>query len=278
MKALSTEKVRHLILRADMGDVLPDSLMSELRDQAVTCGWLRGSGVLSDVELRAYGAEIGGLAPARTIAGPVHVIALEGSIGLSAGDVSLGLRAVLARETDRGMETLAGEIVSARVIGLELVVAAFDEHAVARVLDPAARVWLMGEASAATAVARLRAAPPRAEPAASSPAWTEAIAASAAAPPDRPRGQLSSIVQTGAVVPPKPMRVQTEDDGVFPEAGDVVDHFAFGKCDVVRSDGDRLYLKMHRDGRIKEIALEMLKVTPLPDEDGKRAYKLARRI
>jgi hypothetical protein len=35
---------------------------------------------------------------------------------------------------------------------------------------------------------------------------------------------------------------------------------------------------MHKDGRIKEIALEMLKVTPTGEEDGRRAYKLARRM
>jgi hypothetical protein len=76
------------------------------------------------------------------------------------------------------------------------------------------------------------------------------------------------------------VRPQREEDHTsqFPEAGDVVEHFAFGRCDVLKSDGDRLYLRMHKDGRVKEIALEMLKVTPTGEEDGKRAYKLARRM
>ncbi len=39
----------------------------------------------------------------------------------------MGLHAVLARETDRGMETLAGEIVSARIVALEAFVTAFEE-------------------------------------------------------------------------------------------------------------------------------------------------------
>jgi hypothetical protein len=76
----------------------------------------------------------------------------------------------------------------------------------------------------------------------------------------------------------KPQPEEEDQASVFPEAGDVVDHFAFGKCDVLKSDGDRLYLRMHKDGRIKEIALEMLKVTPLGEEEGKRSYKLARRL
>jgi len=63
-----------------------------------------------------------------------------------------------------------------------------------------------------------------------------------------------------------------------PEAGDVVDHFAFGRCDVVKSDGDRLHLRIHKDGRIREIALEMLRVTLLDGDGTGRRFKLERRI
>jgi hypothetical protein len=60
-----------------------------------------------------------------------------------------------------------------------------------------------------------------------------------------------------------------------------VDHFAFGRCDVLKSDGERLHLKVHKDGRIREIALEMLRVTPLEEgEEGsdKRRFKLERKL
>ena len=294
MKSLTTEKVRHLVIRADQGDTLPESLVTELRDQAVTCGWVRGAGVLRDVSLRAYASESSSLAPARHIAGPVHVISLEGSVGLSGGDISLGLHAVLGRETERGVETLAGEIVSARVVGLELLVAAFDEHATPRALDPAAMIWLLGEpdpnakAPPAPPAPAAPSPPPRKEPA-PSPAWTEAIVASAgpapappvAAPVAPPRAAPGSFMNAAgnAAMPPKPVRVQKDEEATLvPEAGALVEHFAFGKCDVLKSEEDRLYLKMHRDGRIKEIALEMLKVTPLDDEDGKKSFRLSRRM
>jgi hypothetical protein len=68
-------------------------------------------------------------------------------------------------------------------------------------------------------------------------------------------------------------------DTPSPEPGDQVDHFAFGRADVVKSDGDRLHLKVHKDGRVREIALEMLRVSRLPDDDdGKRRFKLERRM
>jgi hypothetical protein len=75
------------------------------------------------------------------------------------------------------------------------------------------------------------------------------------------------------------VRRRPEVDAPVPEPGDAVDHFAFGPCDVLKSDGDRLHLKVHKDGRIREIALAMLSVSRLPDaENGRRRFKLERRM
>jgi hypothetical protein len=61
------------------------------------------------------------------------------------------------------------------------------------------------------------------------------------------------------------------------ETGDLVDHFAFGRCEVLKSDGDRLHIRLPKDGRAKELALEMLRVTPQAAVDGKRLFRLDRR-
>jgi hypothetical protein len=58
----------------------------------------------------------------------------------------------------------------------------------------------------------------------------------------------------------------------------MVEHFAFGRCEVLKSDGDRLHLKVGKDSRIREIALEMLRVTPLADDGGQRTFRLDRRL
>jgi predicted DNA-binding protein with PD1-like motif len=277
-----SEQSRHLVLRASAGESLPDGLTTKLRDEQVACGWLRASGVLSDVELRAFDAELGTLGSTRRIAGPVHVVALEGSIGLVQGEPSFSLRALLARETDRGLETLAGEIASARVVALEILVTALDDVAVERTLDEAAGVWLLGtrSTSPAPAPARPAAAPSPGPP----PAWTSALEASERAV-DRgpPRARPAVTPSTNAStqpIPQRPARPQrVEEDGPVPEPGDSVEHFAFGRADVVKSDGDRLHVKIHKDGRIKEIALEMLRVSRLEDgEGGKRRFELERRM
>jgi predicted DNA-binding protein with PD1-like motif len=272
---------RHLLLRASAGEVLPDALAAKLREEGVECGWLRASGVLHDVELRAFDAALGSLGSPKRIAGPVQVLSLESGIGLADGAPSFALRALLARETELGLETLAGEITSARTVALEVLVTALDDVAMGHALDPAAGVWLLGAGASSGGP---RAVPPVA--ARASPAWTSAVDASERSPGEptqnHPPAPSSPSLGGGTAMPQRPARPARpalDLDAVAPEAGDVVEHFAFGRGEVLKSDGDRLHLRVGKDGRIREIALEMLRVSRLDDTaEGKRLFRLERRI
>jgi predicted DNA-binding protein with PD1-like motif len=280
---VTTASARHLLLRYTDGARLPDALLGSLRDEVVLAGWFRASGVLADVQLRAYDPRTGGLAPSRRIAGPVHAVVVDGSIGLANGDVSCGLRAVLSRETETGVETIAGEISDARIVSLEAIVTALDEAAAARALDSSG-LWLFDLAASGGSAPRppppARPAPP--PPAAPPPQWQEAVRASDDAPPPKPapKPQPSPTYQQVAM-PQRPARPAVDyTDIVYPEAGDICEHFAFGRCEVVKSDGDRLHVRLGKDGRIKEISLDMLKVTPLPPDEGAttKHFKLDRKL
>lgn len=275
MTTVTTSNVRHVLFRLAEPARLPDALVGTLRDEVVTAGWMRASGILSDVRMCVLGGS-----GVRTVKGNVQVITLEGSVGLSQGDVTCGLRAVLARETDTGLETIAGEIVEARVGALEVLVTAFDDVSATRQAGVAG-VWLLdGSAQRPAAAAPAPAAAP-------SPAAAPAPAPVPAPPPSEPEPAKPAVPKpsptfsAGPAMPPKPVRVQQEEEEQpYPDAGDVVEHFAFGRCEVVKSDGDRLHLRLGKDGRIKEIALEMLRVTPLPPVEGAtgRHYKLDRKL
>jgi predicted DNA-binding protein with PD1-like motif len=275
--------VRHLLLRLGAGARLPESLVQALTERGVACGWVRASGVLEDVELRAFDRRAGSLGSARLLSGAWLAASLEGSVGLDAGRVSAGLRGVLAQEGERGLDTVAGELASAKVVGLELFVSALDDVAVERALDARAGVALAGEAAAAAPRGpRAEAAPAPARTATAAPAkpeppaaWSAAIEASAEAAPLRPLPKE----QGRPLSPPRPPRAAAEEEQPFPEAGDVVEHFAFGRCEVLRSDGERLHLKVAKDGRIREIALEMLRVVPLESsDDSRRRFRLERKM
>jgi predicted DNA-binding protein with PD1-like motif len=276
------EKIRHLIVRCHEDDFLPEGLLAAFTQERVLCGWLRASGVLEEVTLRSYSSEARGPGDPRIISGPLQALSIEGAIGVVGGAPACSLRAVLARETDRGLETIAGEIASARVVALEAFVTALDDLALGLDLDPASGVSLLG--TAGQRAVRRGAAPPRAihppEPPAGWAAAVEASADAAAGAERAPAVRSSGGPRpAGPMLPTRPARREPNLDESFPEPGDVVDHFAFGRCDVIRSDGDRLHLKVHKDGRIREIALEMLRVTPLSEDTARpRRFKLERRI
>ncbi len=270
MTVAASSKSRHLVVRIATGERLPGALLVALREHGVTCGWVRASGVLDDIELRG---SIG--APPRHIAGRAHAVTIEGSIGLTAGDVTVGLRAVLVHPAEAGVETLAGEIASARIIGLEAIVTALDDIATARTLDADADVWLMGEAIALALPAPAKRETP----------WNDAVTASAEverAPAPARRGPSIAPQVIGAAMPQRLVRpaavVEESPSFIAPEVGDVVEHFAFGACEVIKSDGERLHLKLDRDSRVKEISLEMLRVTPLPSDGPNRRFKLDRKL
>jgi hypothetical protein len=249
VRSVSSEKVRNILLRGEPGDALPESITVAMDREQVASGVLRGGGVLDDVLLRAHGSE----AP-RKLAGRAHAVVIEGSVELA----QVVLRAVIARETDRGLETLSGEIVSARVVSLEAHVTAFDD-----VPEAPAR----------------KDAPPRPVPSKEVPkpsAWSDAAIASATAATEAPAPRPAQ--SSPALMPPRPVRAKVEEDQPVPDAGDLVEHFAFGACDVVKVDGDRLHVRLPRDQRIKEIALEMLRVTPLPPDGDRKRWRLDRRM
>ncbi len=263
------------MLRLSAGESIPAAVRDALREEQVACGWLRGSGVLTEVDLRLYHPGLGTLGTARRIDGTVQALALEGSIGLSEGDLSLSVRGLLARETDSGIETFYGEIAGARAVAVEVFVTALDDIALPRVLDEIAGVWLLGSTSqqAPASPVAPRAAPPA--------AWSGALDASQRSPERGPRAPQPSPVHAATAIPARPPKpgAQAEADAPVPEPGDAVVHFAFGDCDVMKSDGDRLHLRVHKGGRICEIALAMLRVSRLADaDDGRRRFKLERRM
>lgn len=307
---VSTSAARHLLVRFTEPARLPDALLAALRDEVVLAGWVRASGVLTDVQIRALDPRTGAASQPRRIAGAVQVIALEGSVGLAGGDVSCGMRVVLARETDAGLDTIAGDLVEARIDALEVLITAFDEVTATRQLDRAG-VWVLDATEGAPRPAAPAPAPapaPALPIAAAAPVqagFAEVVRAAeveaqkpapAPAPAPVPPPAPSSSPSVAPPAPPRPSptfsmsnaipariarpaQAETEDEPV-PEPGDVVEHFAFGRCEVVKSDGDRLHVRLGKDQRIKEIALEMLRVTPLPSEEGQttRHFKLARKL
>ncbi|MDB4946793.1 MAG: Proline-rich protein, partial [Labilithrix sp.] len=163
---VSTSGARHLLFRLAAPARLPDDLLAALREEVVLAGYVRASGVLADVQVQSSALQ----ASPRRLPGTVQAVTLEGSVGLASGDVSCGLRAVLAHDVGAGeIEIVAGDILEADIVALEVIVTAFDEVVATRARD-ASGVWLLDATSGAAPAPRAAAPAPAADPIGTAPA------------------------------------------------------------------------------------------------------------
>ncbi|WP_437586636.1 PCC domain-containing protein [Sorangium sp. So ce1000] len=299
MNVLEARRARHLIIRLDRGEELPAALVRALDEAEARAGWIEGIGSLEKAEVALFDQASRTYAKTRVLDGPCDVVALSGNIALQQGETSLRLSATLARESGVGLQLAAGELVWARVYGLELRVTAFDDLPLVRVFDDRTGAMqlsaqssplpaLAGEPPRATPPAHA-AEPPRATPPAHAAEPPRATPPTHAAEPPRatppahaaepPRATASSSVELAAApLPQRPVRPRQEDEP-YPEVGDSVTHFHFGECTVISSDGERIRLRQERDGRVREVSLTMLRIEP-PTVDaatGRKQFRLARK-
>ncbi|WP_437709129.1 DUF296 domain-containing protein [Sorangium sp. So ce448] len=299
MNVLEARRARHLIIRLDRGEELPAALVRALDEAEARAGWIEGVGSLEKAEVALFDQASRTYAKTRVLDGPCDVVALSGNIALQQGETSLRLSATLARESGVGLQLAAGELVWARVYGLELRVTAFDDLPLVRVFDD--RTGAMQLATQSSAIPALAGEPPRLAPpvqAAELPRATPpapaieppratppapAIEPPRATPPapaiEPPRAASAGSAELAAApLPQRPTRPR-QDDELYPEVGDSVTHFHFGDCTVISSDGERIRLRQERDGRVREVSLTMLRIEP-PTVDaatGRKQFRLARK-
>jgi len=201
--------------------------------------WISGTGHIEAVELRVARD---GTDLVRALSGRFTMLQLSGPSG---GPFT----ATLARASDAGFDVIGGEIVRARSAGVTVAI----QHAAATAVAPVGEV---ADAGASAKVVRdERQGTPRAG--APMPMWARAAAVSAEA---EARAEEDELEESA------------------PEVGDLVEHFAFGRCEVLTAEGDRLRIRdVKSPGRVREVALAMLSVVGPTEFEGKRLFRLVRR-
>lgn len=207
-------------------------------------GWVQAVGHVEGVELRVAGDRVD---PTRAIRGRVTLVSLGGPAGGP-------YMATLARQSEAGLELFGGALLRARTSGVTAVLLPFFTAAASETAAP--------DDDAAPPPAARRSAPEPAPSAARAPRDPEPSAWAALA-------QASAEAARAAEPPPEEVPA--------PERGDRVQHFAFGLCDVLMSDGESLRIRnVAGTGRIREIRLEKLIVLAPSIRDGRRVFKLVR--
>jgi hypothetical protein len=187
----------------------------------------------------------------RRLGGHWDMLSAQGYV-TAAGECTLYVH--LARESAAGPQHVGGVLAAGRVV-------------TARVRASVAQ----GLALPASRSSQPAAVPPDREPTPARPPQ----------PPSSPGTTSSPSAAAPTGSPPSPLlpkRPQRElGPEVYPEEGDIVTHFAFGRCLVVMSDGERIRLQQERDGRVREVALSMLRMEEPTVVDGKRHWELQRK-
>lgn len=207
-------------------------------------GWIQATGFVEEVELKlgSEGADV-----RRSFRGRYALASLGGPLGGPYG-------VTLARAAGDRVEVLAGVLVRARSGGVQALCVSSGD-APSRIAELSAADDALG-VTAALAGSRPR----------SAPAGTPGFAR---------RPLVSAFASKVGVTQAAP---DDETDAPRPERGDLVEHFAFGICEVLSATGDRLVLRDARgSGRTREIASEHLGITGPVEHDGKRLFRLTRR-
>lgn len=225
----------------------------------------------------------GQLVWARAFAVELCVTALDDLTLTRTVDERTGLAKLSGRRSAAVLVEAPSARVEAPAARVEAPVARYEEPAApVRAEAPVARIELP---AAPVARIELPAAPPRIEPAA---APVRAAAPAYTPPPaqktDAARAALHYGTSTAApaeapTILTRPNRVNKQEQmDAYPEIGDSVGHFHFGECTVISSDGDRIRLRQDKDGRVREVALAMLKIAdPTIMADGRRHFVLGRK-
>ena len=145
MKAIGSKGARSVVVRGEPGDFLPDSLLRIIASEGGGTAFFRGTGILAEVALRAYDAGSKGPAESRHFAGPIQALVIDGTMTDRRGDFASTLTCVLSRQTESGIETVSGELVSARVVGLDGCLTILADVALGREIDRQAGVVVLVE-------------------------------------------------------------------------------------------------------------------------------------
>lgn len=288
MNVVESKRVRHLVLHLERGEEIPVALIRALHDAEAKAAKITGVGIVESAELAGIDAQ--GRSHILRTDSPAVVVSLLGNVAVEDGAMNVHLYATLSRQTDVGHQTFSGHLRWGRASALDLFVTVFDDLVLERLTDEhgfsvalhattrspsgsASRVVVEEAPREHVAVSREPVAAPR------EPVAVQTVVAAKPAPRE---AELDLKLQPSApaLTPPtRPAKPQEDTVETYPDVNDLVNHFHFGECEVMGSDGERIKLRQIKDGRMREVALAMLKIEG-PSTDaatGKRQFKLSRK-
>jgi predicted DNA-binding protein with PD1-like motif len=245
------QKRRHFVGSLNSGDELIETLRGLCVDNTVLCGSFTGQGYLRDPTLRVFDGKTGKYRESFKLTGTLQCVSIQGTISLIENQTSIRCHAMGALVTDKTTSpppTVAGEILSAEVLGFEFT------------LDTADDIRLYREVDARSGLE----------------AWLHVNFVSGDAPAYRaPTGgnQLTTTLPEPPQVTAGVKSIATESGMAEVREGDFLDHPTLGRCEVTDAEqADRVTIKLE-SGRLVELHTGLITVEQREVlRNGKRVY------
>lgn len=241
-------------IELDPGDSLVDRLVAIVGERKLGETFVVGVGEVEDVELSLPRGD-----QARhslKLRGTSDLVTLSGFVGERAD-----LYATVSQQGDSGPVMCAGKLVAATAVTVRIS------------LPRAAGMSAPSPSPIETSAPQPRTPTPQGNM--TQPNTTLPVATPITTPQATTSEQRDSRPLATKLVRPV---AAVEENDIYPEQGDIVTHFAFGRCVVTFSDGERIRLQQEGEQRVREVALSMLKIKePTLEADGRRHFDLGRK-
>lgn len=285
---------RRLVCALGRGADLIEALRGLCADHEVRTAEVRGAGILEEVQLASYDPRSQMWLGARPLVGPLELVSLWGSVSEESGETAIRLHASMApcaAAAEAPRPALGGQLASARVFSVELVLECFDDLILRRHRDAATGLAPWKEAIGLGRPAELPDHPTetleRIDPArAAVPVPEPRAAAPRPAPEPPPRYPAGSPM--AAFSGPARGKIQPGDPGLVPERapqpggdrepprlipGDLIDHPRLGRCvvDALEKGGEVARLRL-RSGRTVRLDLGAVHLSRRPGTTAPRIF------
>lgn len=248
-----SHKRRSFVGCLNAGTDFVKALRSLCVDNTILCGFFQAQGYLRDVKLRSFDAKTRAYGDVLSYSGTFQAVTLSGNISLIDRQTSIRCHTMgVVVDADKPPLTVAGELVSGEVVGIEFTLDTLDDIRLFRARDERSGLdgWLHVEFLPATGVFS------RPEP------------MSPPTPPPQPR------VTAARAEPAPPAPVESGAPEI--RENDFLDHPTLGRCVVVSAEQDeRLTIRLE-SGRLVELHTGLIDIAPSkPGPDKTRIFSVA---
>lgn len=279
-----------LVGTLDTGEDIVEVLTRLCENRGVTAGSIRAVGLFDSLQLVRFDPVDQSWAPVVDGEGHFELVGLDGSVSMLGDEIAIRLDAVFNAAGPAGVQTVGGQLRSARAVDAEFVVEVFDDVVLQRRLDAETGRLVLDEVARDSDSAPPDEPSDRSEPTATDDtegdgtdtnggmSWDDAIAE--AERTEEIREKKRSTPDLAAAKKREKKREKKKDpyadfdfDEPLMSSDDILDHKKLGRCRILDVEDDEYVRVRLPKGGIRKLMLKVLDIEFSGEEDGRRVFE-----